>query len=99
MIALYHKRAENAMYGRHIGVKSFFIRKMHQYYAHMSNTNGADTAMRLAEAKIRTVCTGGELLSESMAYVGSAAIDTVRKVYFDAVLFSSAGFDDNVVSD
>ena len=34
-----------------------------------------------------------------MAYVGSAAIDTVRKVYFDAVLFSSAGFDDNVVSD
>ena len=62
-------------------------------------TNGADTAMRLAEAKIRTVCTGGELLSESLAYVGSAAIDTVRKVYFDAVLFSSAGFDDNVVSD
>ena len=36
---------------------------------------------------------------ESLAYVGSAAIDTVRKVYFDAVLFSSAGFDDNVVSD
>ena len=62
-------------------------------------TNGADTAMRLAEAKIRTVCTGGELLAESLAYVGSAAIDTVRKVYFDAVFFSSAGFDDNVISD
>ena len=62
-------------------------------------TNGADTAMRLAEAKIRTVCTGGELLAESLAYVGSAAIDTVRKVYFDAMFFSCAGFDDAVVSD
>ena len=62
-------------------------------------TNGADTAMRLAEAKIHTVCTGGELLAESLAYVGSVATDTVRKVYFDAVFFSSAGFDDSVVSD
>jgi len=62
-------------------------------------TNGADTAMRLAEAKIRTVCTGGELLAESLAYVGSAAIDTVQKVYFDAMFFSSAGFDDDTVSD
>lgn len=62
-------------------------------------TNGADTAMRLAEAKIRTVCTGGELLSESMAYVGYAAEDTIRKVYFDAMFFSSAGFDDSIVSD
>ena len=62
-------------------------------------TNGADTAMRLAEAKIRAVCTGGELLAESMAYVGSVAADTVRKVYFDAMFFSSAGFDDGVVSD
>jgi DeoR family fructose operon transcriptional repressor len=62
-------------------------------------TNGADTAMRLAEAKIRTVCTGGELLAESLAYVGSAAIDTVRRVYFDAMFFSSAGFDDDAVSD
>jgi DeoR/GlpR family transcriptional regulator of sugar metabolism len=62
-------------------------------------TNGADTAMRLAEAKIRTVCTGGELLAESMAYVGTVATDTVRRVYFDAMFFSSAGFDDGVVSD
>ncbi len=62
-------------------------------------TNGADTAMRLAEARIRAICTGGELLAESMAYIGSAAADTVRKVYFDAMFFSSAGFDDGVVSD
>lgn len=62
-------------------------------------TNGADTAMRLGEARIRAICTGGELLSESLAYVGSVAIDTVRKVYFDAMFFSSAGFDDIVVTD
>lgn len=62
-------------------------------------TNGADTAIRLAETRVRVVCTGGELLPESMAYVGAQAIDTVRKVYFDAVFFSSAGFDGSVVSD
>lgn len=62
-------------------------------------TNGADTAMRLAEARIRVICTGGELLSESMAYIGTEAADTVRKVYFDAAFISSAGFDDHVVSD
>ncbi len=62
-------------------------------------TNGADTAMRLAEARIRTVSTGGELFAESMAYVGPGAADTVRKVYFDAMFFSSAGFDDAVISD
>ena len=56
-------------------------------------TNGADTAIRLAEAGIRAICTGGELLAESMAYVGTEAIDTVRKLYFDAMFFSSAGFD------
>ena len=62
-------------------------------------TNGADTAMRLSESKVRVICTGGELLAESMAYVGQTAIDSVRKMYFDAMIFSSAAFDDAVVSD
>lgn len=62
-------------------------------------TNGADTAMRLAEHKIRVICTGGELKNESMAYVGQGAIDSVRKVYFDAMFFSSAAFDEYSVSD
>lgn len=62
-------------------------------------TNGADTSMRLAEVRIRSLCTGGELLSESMAYVGSIAESAIRKLYFDAMFFSSAGFDDQVVSD
>lgn len=62
-------------------------------------TNGADTALRLAEARIRAICTGGELFTESMAYVGAVAADTVRRVYFDAMFFSSAAIDDSVVSD
>ncbi|MBR3965769.1 MAG: DeoR/GlpR transcriptional regulator [Clostridia bacterium] len=62
-------------------------------------TNGADAAIRLSEANIRSICTGGELLAESMAYVGSIAADTVKKVYFDAMFFSSAGFDSEVISD
>lgn len=62
-------------------------------------TNGADTAIRLVVSRIRTVCTGGELFAESMAYVGTVAEDTVRKTYFDAMFFSCAGFDDRVISD
>ena len=62
-------------------------------------TNGADTAMRLAEAGVRVISTGGELLLESMAYVGAAAIETVRRLRFDAVFFSSAGFDAELVTD
>lgn len=62
-------------------------------------TNGADTAMRLAEAGVRTLSTGGELLAESMAYVGPVAADALRRVYFDAMFFSSAAFDGETVSD
>ncbi len=79
------------------------VQYMIPYLASIENltvyTNGADTAIRLAETRIRAVCTGGELLTESMAYVGSTAADTLRKVCFDAMFFSSAGFDDSVVSD
>ncbi|MBQ4051178.1 MAG: DeoR/GlpR transcriptional regulator [Oscillospiraceae bacterium] len=62
-------------------------------------TNGIDTAMRLTDARIRAVSTGGELFAESMAYVGPVAAEAVRRVRFDAVFFSSAGFDDETVSD
>ena len=62
-------------------------------------TNGADTAISLSKIKIRTICVGGELSAESMAYVGQVAINSVRNVFFDAMFFSSAGFNDRVVSD
>ena len=79
------------------------VQYMIPYLAAIENltvyTNGADTVMRLGEARVRAICTGGELLAESMAYVGTLSAETVRKVHFDAMFFSSAGFDDNVVSD
>ena len=62
-------------------------------------TNGMDTAIRLGESNIRAICTGGEVLAQSMAYVGTVAIDTVQKINFDAMFFSSAGFDENAVTD
>ena len=62
-------------------------------------TNGADTAIRLAEANIRAICTGGELFAQSMAYVGAAAAEAVQKIRFDAMFFSSAGIDREAVSD
>ena len=62
-------------------------------------TNGVDTAIRLSEARIRSICTGGEVLAESMAYVGPIAADTVQRLYFDALFFSSAGYDSQLISD
>ena len=62
-------------------------------------TNCADTAMRFSELPIRVVCTGGELIAESIAYAGEFAADTVRKIHFDAMFFSGAGFDAGVISD
>ena len=62
-------------------------------------TNGTDTAISLAKLKIRAICTGGELFAESMAYVGQVAANAVRNVIFDAMFFSSAGFDESIISD
>ena len=62
-------------------------------------TNGIDTAIRLGESNIRAICTGGEVLAQSMAYVGTVAIDTVQKIHFDAMFFSSAGFNETSISD
>jgi DeoR family fructose operon transcriptional repressor len=62
-------------------------------------TNGADTALRLAEAGVRVVSTGGELSAKLRAYSGPVAEAAVRRVNFDAMFFSTAGFDEECVSD
>ena len=62
-------------------------------------TNGIDTALSLSKLKIRVISTGGELFSESMAFVGETALDAVRSLIFDATFFSSAGYDDNFITD
>ena len=62
-------------------------------------TNGIDTAIRLGEANVRAISTGGEVFAQSMAYVGAVAIDAVQKIHFDAMFFSSAGFNETTISD
>ncbi len=114
IIRLEHNRAEKAAAARRAATlvapgSTIFIdasTTVHYMIPHLAAisgltvyTNGLDTAMRLADAHIRTISTGGELFSESMAYVGGVAADTVRKLYFDAMFFSSAAFDEAIVSD
>lgn len=55
MIVLYHKRAESAMYGRHIGAKSFFVRKIHQYYDHTSK-NGEGYVNKQQKRRNTSTC-------------------------------------------
>ena len=62
-------------------------------------TNGMDTAIRLSESNVRVICTGGEVLAQSMAYVGGVAMETVQKMHFDAMFFSSAGYNETTISD
>ncbi|HOP10561.1 MAG TPA: DeoR/GlpR family DNA-binding transcription regulator [Oscillospiraceae bacterium] len=54
-------------------------------------TNGPKTALELGKQKIRTICTGGLLLDDSMALVGSDAEDVIRRFNADAMFFSCRG--------
>ena len=54
-------------------------------------TSGAKTAVALAEANIRTFCTGGQMLIHSFSYVGEQAEEFVRSINADILFFSVAG--------
>ncbi len=54
-------------------------------------TSGAKTALALAEANIRTFCTGGQMLIHSFSYVGAKAEDFVRSINADLLFFSCHG--------
>ena len=63
-------------------------------------TSGAKTAVALAEANIRTFCTGGQMLIHSFSYVGEQAEQFVRQINADLLFFSVAGVDyDGQMSD
>ncbi len=51
-------------------------------------TSGAKTAVALAEANIRTFCTGGQMITNSLSYVGESAESFVRKINADILFFS-----------
>ena len=54
-------------------------------------TSGAKTAVALAEANVRTFCTGGQMLIHSFSYVGEQAEDFVRNINADILFVSCHG--------
>ena len=54
-------------------------------------TSGAKTAVALAEANIRTFCTGGQMLIHSFSYVGEQAESFIRNINADILFFSCRG--------
>ncbi len=54
-------------------------------------TSGAKTAVSLAEANIRTFCTGGQMIVNSFSYVGEQAEEFVRNINADILFFSCHG--------
>lgn len=57
-------------------------------------TSGAKTAVSLAEANIRTFCTGGQMMIHSFSYVGELAEAFVRHINADLFFFSCYGVSD-----
>jgi DeoR/GlpR family transcriptional regulator of sugar metabolism len=58
-------------------------------------TSGAKTAVALAEANIRTFCTGGQMLIHSFSYVGEQAESFIRNINADILFFSCHGLTDS----
>lgn len=54
-------------------------------------TSGAKTAVALAEANVRTFCTGGQMRIHSFSYVGDLAEEFVRNINADVLFFSCHG--------
>ncbi len=58
-------------------------------------TSGAKTAVSLAEANIRTFCTGGQMIIHSFSYIGEQAERFVRHINADLLFFSCNGLSDD----
>ena len=58
-------------------------------------TSGAKTAVALAEANIRTFCTGGQMLIHSFSYVGEQAESFIRNINADILFFSCRGLSED----
>lgn len=63
-------------------------------------TNGYPICRALSENNVRVFSTGGRLLKNSMAFVGSQAEETVRRYNAEWLFFSSSSLDtDGIISD
>ena len=54
-------------------------------------TNGAKTSMALGRMGIKHFCTGGQMINETMAYVGHHAENMLQGLNADVLLFSARG--------
>lgn len=57
-------------------------------------TNGARTAIRLAELGVRVISTGGSMITRSFCLVGSHAESCIRSLHADVCFFSCRGLSD-----
>lgn len=63
-------------------------------------TSSAKASFLLGNMDIKTVCTGGHMLSKSMSYVGDDALRTIKNYNADTAFFSCRGFsEDGLLSD
>ena len=63
-------------------------------------TNGIKALLRLGEYKIKTVSTGGDMISSCFVLVGADAVRSVEAINADAVFFSCRGLSyDGYLSD
>ena len=62
-------------------------------------TSGAKTAVELAQAGIRTFCTGGRMITRSFSYVGKHAQDYIAGLNADILFFSCHGLEGDYATD
>lgn len=63
-------------------------------------TSSAKACFLLGNMAIKTICTGGHMLSRSLSYVGDDALRTIENYNADAVFFSCRGLsEDGLLSD
>lgn len=62
-------------------------------------TNSPHLNVKLSEYKVRNLCTGGEMLTDSIVLVGSEAERFVHGINATKLFFSSRGMTENIVTD
>lgn len=79
---------------------SKLLKYLHSYKSLTVITNSPKTSLKLAELRIKSFCTGGLLLENSIAYVGAQAISFVRNFNADLFFFSCRGISrEGILSD
>ena len=64
-------------------------------------TNSPSLCMLLSDLKMRNICTGGEMLTDSVALVGADAIKFIEGIHANKFFFSARGYDidSGIISD